>query len=634
MELHQTLHLPKLLSDGCVLQRSTPVRIWGWSRPQQDVTVAIQKYTQSVKADEQGKWQVTIDALEAGGPFPFVITSEDGSRIEQHCYVGDVFLCSGQSNMELPMSWVAPEYPGEFAKEADLLLRQYKVVPEYNFARPQQDHSEASWQACDSKGLPDFSAVAYFFGRSLREHLHIPIGLLNVSLGGSPLESWMDESSLGDFPTVLNTLNDYLGEGVAEKKNKDSVALIEQWHENLYAKEKEATQLQWHDITLPTMFNKTPLRDFRGEIELRKTVFLPQSVEGEEASLHLGTMVDSDITRINNMVVGSRTNQYELRDYTVPSGVLRSGANEITIRLTIERGNARVTPGKAITLICGDSIFDVSGRWEYAVVSEAQENCPWEEFVQWKPTGLYNAMLAPCFPYAVKAVLWYQGESNTGTFAPLYSEMFNNMMALWREKFKQPELPFLIVQLPNFSIDGVEDGGWPVVREQQWVVAESDRHTATVVTIDSGAWNDLHPTNKKPIGERLYLAALGLVYGEIKAYVQPKLSTVDIQPNQVNLYFEDVDTAEKTGVPGSSTTRKPSNLRTLDGNQPGEFAVMWVDGSVEYLPVTVAGNRVTVDINWRMPDQLRYAWSNNPQTGLLCNDSGVLVAPFTLNCKE
>ena len=231
---------------------------------------------------------------------------------------------------------------------------------------------------------------------------------------------------------------------------------------------KNIDRATWHAcIRLPGWYKDRGLAGFRGEITMRKTVFLPSSDAGKPALLRLGTMNDADHTWVNGVLVGGRSNVYEPRDYPVAAGVLRAGANEIRMRLVVERPGGRVTPGKRMTLTIGDDIFDLSGIWQYAVTAEADRDCPFEDFVRWKPTGLYNAMLAPCFPYAVRAVLWYQGESNTGDRAMRYGDELKAMIQLWRVKWHQPDMPFLIVQLPKFDIDAIEDGGWPLIREQE-----------------------------------------------------------------------------------------------------------------------------------------------------------------------
>ncbi|WP_238567067.1 sialate O-acetylesterase [Bifidobacterium reuteri] len=575
--------------------------------------------------------------------------------MDREVYVGEVYLCAGQSNMELPMAWVKPEYPSEFEREPDTLLRQYKVVPQYDFEGPRHDHEQAGWSVCDEQGVSGFSAIGYFFGRMLREHLGVPVGLLNVSLGGSPIESWMSAESLQDFPEILQKLQPYAGKGVAEERSRKSIAARDHWYQQLgydqaphtgswlplgqwdwrHDKSVDADPklLQWCPMSLPNFFSDQGLSGFRGELELRKTVYLPASAAGRPALLQLGTMSDAEHTWLNGQLLGGRTNQYEPRDYDIPAGVLREGRNELLIRLVCEHTAGRVTPGKSMTLTVGDDVRDLGGVWQYAVRHQADQDCPWEDFARWKPVGLYNAMLAPCMLYRVRAVLWYQGESNTGGFAPLYQDMLADLIDSWRNGWNQKRLPFLIVQLPNFAIDCIgEDGGWPVVREAQWKVARMVPDAATVVTLDAGDWNDLHPAHKKTIAERLFQAARQLVYGESLPVRQPQLTEAKVSDGSVVLAFGDYPIASNKGDAAAGSV--PSRISTIDGHEPGEFAFVWSDGGTVSANASIEGSHITLPMPNRTPDELRYAWRNNPDDGLLCNEYGVLVAPFRLRLHD
>lgn len=645
------LRLPKLLNDGCVIQASMPITIWGWAEPHADVSVNMQNRAAVTSAGDDGSWSVSLDSLEPGGPYTMCVESSDGSHITREVYAGEVYLCSGQSNMELPMAWVRPEYASEFSRPADPLLRQYKVIPEYDFAGPHADHTDAHWTVCDAQGTAEFSQIGYFFGRMMREHLGVPVGLINVSLGGSPIESWMDEPSLRRFPDMLDILRQYAGEGVAAKRSADSIAARDDWYRALgydaapatgsylplgqwpwrHDRESSSADLQWHGITLPNWFADQGLTGFRGELELRKTIYLPAHMEGRPAFLRLGTMADAEHTWLNGHLLGGRTNQYEPRDYEIPAGVLHGGANELRLRLVCEHDTGRVTPGKAMTLSVGDELVDVSGVWRYAIITAAQEDCPWEDFVRWKPTALYNTMLAPCFPYRVRAALWYQGESNTGDSAPEYRDLLESMIGLWRQRWHQDRLPFLIVQLPNFAIDAVEDGGWPAVREAQWQAAQTIADTATVVAIDAGDGNDLHPGHKKTIADRLFRAARQLVYDESCDYRQPCLAQARVEDHAVELTFEDRTAVSAAGSSRAQST--PSALVTLDGKAPREFAFAWNDGGCVPALAIIDGNHVIVPMPARTPDELRYSWRNNPDDGLLCNAQGTPVAPLRVSLR-
>ncbi|QOL34636.1 sialate O-acetylesterase [Bifidobacterium lemurum] len=619
------LVLAKLFGDGCVLQSDMPVTIWGWGVPGSEVVVEVQHRRSSALVDATGAWQVVVEPLMAGGPFELSASDGEGGSLRRTCYVGEVFLCGGQSNMELPMSWVSREYPEEFSKPDDPLLRQYKVSPRYDFQGPVVDHEEGSWSGVDADHLGGFSAVAYFFGRALRRHLGVPVGLMNVSLGGSPIESWMDRETLSSFPSALEVLNPYLGDGVAEAKSASSLARIRRWHDALELRAKPEDELSWHDIELPNAFDCVGLSDWNGVLELRKTIHLRRDQAGMPAMLRLGTMADADETWMNGRRLGGHDNRYELRDYRIDENVLREGTNEIRVRLTCEHGSGRVTPGKRLELRVDGECVDLSGAWRYAVATQADTECPYEDFVRWKPTGLYNAMLSVCTRYALRAVLWYQGESNTGDGASEYRRMLTAMIGLWRRRWNQDRLPFLIVQLPNIDIDCVEDGGWPVVREAQWQVSCDVDDVATVVALDVGERNDLHPVRKRPIGEQLCDAALQLVYGEDVGCSQPCLTDVCVEGDDVVLSFANRHISQKKA---GGASFGPITLSTVDGRSPGEFSFHWDDGLDVPTEARIDGCHIRLRRPNRRPDEIRYAWRNNPERGLLCNERGSLLTPL------
>lgn len=619
------LALAKLFGDGCVLQSDMPLTIWGWGVPGSEVVVELQRRRSTTRVDETGSWQAIVEPLASGGPFELSVSDSAGNSLRRTCYVGEVFLCGGQSNMELPMSWVRQEYPEEFSRLEDPLLRQYKVTPHYDFQGPVTDHEEGSWSGSDPDHLGGFSAVGYFFGRELRRRLNVPIGLMNVSLGGSPIESWMDRDTLSSFPSAVEALNPYLGEGVAEAKSACSIARIKQWHRELALRAQSEDELSWNNIELPNNFDCVGLTHWSGIIELRKTIYLRRDQAGLPAMLRLGTMVDADETWLNGHHLGGRDNRYDLRDYRIGENVLREGANEIRIRLTCEHGFGRVTPDKRLELRVGGECVDLSGAWRYAVVAQADEECPYEDFVRWKPIGLYNAMLSVCTRYALRAVLWYQGESNTGDGAAEYRRMLTAMIGLWRRRWNQERLPFLIVQLPNIDIDCVEDGGWPVVREAQWQVSCDVDDVATVVTLDAGEHNDLHPVRKRPVGERLCDAAMQLVYERDSDCPQPCLTGVRMEGDDVVLSFanQHISRMKADGALLDSIT-----LSTIDGESPGEFSFHWADGLDVPVEARIDGCHIRLRRPDRRPDEIRYAWRNNPERGLLCNEKGSLLTPL------
>ena len=618
MTVENTWSLNPLFGEGCVLQSGMPANVWGVGEPDRRIEVRVHGTAATATVGDDGAWRVQLGPLEPGGPYRLEVRV-DGGVIAHDVYAGEVFVCAGQSNMEYQMEFLRWRYPSEYAREPDPLLRHCKVPVRFDFHGPRRDFDEpVRWVGAAPDTLDEFTGVGYFFGRMVRAWLGVPVGLLNITLGGSPIESWMDEETLAAWPKALADLEPYRDDEVARTRSEESIAAMNRWYEDLRIRETESGRedLGHGTLELPAFLKDADprLNGFRGVIHLRRTVTLSAYAAGHAAALHLGAMVDSDETSVNGVKVGQSEHQYLSRDYMVPEGVLKAGRNEIDVRLVVEHGTGRVTPGKHMHLDMGDDSYDLDGTWTYAIGARVDTDCPGEDFVRWKPLGLYNGMTATCAGYAARAALWYQGESNTGDVADDYGRMLAAMIGCWRRAWGQERLPFLIVQLPVFSIDGVEDGGWPLVRKHQWEASGLIEDVAAVVTLDAGNWNDLHPWNKSVVADRLFAAAQRLVYGKDDAPRSPESIDVRLADGRLTITFDD-----GTGDCG---------LDTLDGADPGEFELVWEDGSRQAVPASIDGNTVVIAVPWRRPTAVRYAWRNAPNRGLLCGSNGLPVPPF------
>lgn len=624
-----TLALNPLFGDGCVLQSGMPVRIWGTGRPGTPVEASVQGHRAETVVGDDGGWAVTLDPLDAGGPYRLQVAVAGDTQVEHDVYVGEVFVCAGQSNMEYQMEFLHWRYPSEFTREPDPLLRHCKVPVRFDFHAPRRDFDEpVRWVSAAPDTLDEFTGIGYFFGRMVREWLGVPVGLLNITLGGSPIESWMDEETLAAWPQVLADLEPYRDDEEARCRSESSIAARNRWQEDLRIRDAVPvpadaaadvpSDARRGMLKLPAFlaYADPCLDGFRGVIHLHRTVVLPTYAAGRPGTAHLGAMVDSDVAYVNGVEVGQSEHQYYSRDYAVPAGVLRTGPNDIDIRLVCERGAGRITPGKHMHLDIGDDSFDLDGVWEYTVGAATAADCPTEDSLQWKPLGLYNGMTATCAGYASRAVLWYQGESNTGDVADDYGRMLDAMIGCWRRAWGQERLPFLIVQLPGFSIDGVEDGGWALVRHHERLAEREIPDVATAVAIDAGDWNDLHPWNKRLVAERLFFAAQRLVWGIADAPRSPEPTQARLSDGVLTIGFDD-----GTGH---------CALVTRDGSDPGEFELVWEDGSKHTVSGKVHGDAVTINVPWRRPTSVRYAWRNAPDKGLLYGVNGMPVPPFAI----
>lgn len=685
------LILASIFDDGCVLQQGSQTSIWGMSAPGALLNAQIQGKQANGTADAQGSWRLHLPMLQPGGPYTLSITVSAHDRegnvvsgsIDRHVWVGEVFLCAGQSNMELPMSWIRNDNLDCFDRPADPGLRQFKVDPHYDLQQPHANFPSGTtrWTGASPQTLGDFSALAYFFGQRLREQLGVPIGLLNVSLGGSPIASWLDLPSIRKFPSVLHELDGYLLPGEAQKKSEDSLEAIAKWYADLAKRKEEQQDVKPRRIvTMPDFLQNVGLSDFIGEVELTKhfTLTATQSRQVNEAAhtgkaargalLRLGTMADRDQTWINGTFLGGHDNQYEVRDYEIPEGVLHVGENEICIHLVAEQGMGRLTPQKQLCLRLPSSTLNLDGEWSLKVLVTMDRRCPVEDFVRWLPIGLYNRMIAPIVGFAVRAVLWYQGESDTGPRADLYANLLRSLIHLWRQKWGR-QLPFYIVQLPAFSIDmHGEDGGWPLVRQAEWDIAKGEPDVTTVVTLPDGEWNDLHPSGKEAIANRLALTVENSLYRtspvRAKAADVRRLSAQDIPSdtgddmtsgNKV-AYQPVVDPvhcrmrsdslilsfANHVFSSGHRRVDSPVRLTIANGTEDGgtEFMLWWHNGGQTPVYAKISGNTVRLPLRTgRLPDEVRYAWRNAPRHNLLAektsnNNQDVLVPPFRLRLAD
>jgi sialate O-acetylesterase len=537
--------------------------------------------------------------------------------------------------MELSMGWLHRRYASEFGRAPDPYLRQYKIDECHSFEKTLDDHVSACWSGCSSQTLNDFSALGYFLGRQLRRRLNVPVGLINVAVDGSTIEGWMDASTLATFPGILSQLDGYATDAAARQRSQESLEAIARWYGRLDWEATDRSVLSgvagpvpWKALEIPCRLEEAAeeLVEFNGLVYLRRTVEVSSLQAFLPAILDLGTLVDADTVYVNGHRVGHSDYQYERREYPVPEGVLHAGANEILISLVCERGGGRVTAGKRHELIMGKESIDLDGEWEYCVASRLTCPCPAEDFIRWKPTVLYKGMLAACQTMTVRAAVWYQGESNAG-HPDDYEALLTALIGQWRAQWHQNNLPFYIVQLPNFSIDLVEDGGWSTIREAQRHVANTLPQVETIVSLDAGEWNDLHPENKEIIAVRTASAMLAQLYGygswNPAKFVHAALPIPSVSLTNGDAGVRHIELTFDDGKGGDT------ELTTLDGCPTREFSIAWSDGCSLPVPARIEGNKVIIDLpDGRPPHYVRYAWRNAPSRGLLCSKDGLPVSPF------
>jgi sialate O-acetylesterase len=622
------VRLPQLVSDGMVLQRDAKVNIWGWAAPGEQVNVRFHGKKYTVKTPADGKWTLVLSAMKAGGPYTMDISASN-KIVLKDILIGDVWFCAGQSNMVTPMERVKEKYPDEVANANYPQIRNFFVPTVSDVTRVHEDLPPGKWMAANPENILKFGAVSYFFAKDIHTKYHVPIGIINSSVGGTPIQAWTSEAGLKNMPEydvriqqlkdtafVNNLVRETARQNAAsnERFKSDDQGLKgpKTWYDPTY----EAKD--WHPFWLPGYWADQGVRGLNGVVWFRKEIDLPETVAGKPGKLMMGRMVDADETYVNGKLVGNVTYMYPPRRYELPAGLLHPGKNTIVIRLTNTAGKGGFVPGKAYDLLAGGQQIDLRGDWQYKV---GQVFKPLEKPVsgssfsaQNEPTSLYNAMVAPVISYGIKGILWYQGESNMDK-SRVYGQLLQALIADWRSKWRQPDVPFIFAQLPNFmDVQYLpSESQWAELREGQ-LKTLAVPNTGMAVAIDAGEWNDIHPLNKKSVGERLARAAEKLAYGNNKIVASgPLFQSAKVDGNKITVTF-------------SSTGN--GLVATGDGELK-HFAVAGADKKFSWATATIQGNQVVV-YSKEVPKPLyvRYAWADNPEFANLYNKEGLPASPF------
>jgi sialate O-acetylesterase len=618
------VRLPKLISDGMVLQRNSNARLWGWAAPGRRVFLSFVGSDYETVADSSGSWDVVLPKLKAGGPYTLTLIAGDTVKVKD-ILIGDVWVCSGQSNMELPMRRVSPIYESEIAHSTNENIRYFNVPQKYDFNRAHADFESGVWWTTNPQTVLNYSAVAYFFAAQLYEKYHIPIGLINASLGGSPAEAWMSVGALKAFPKYYEEAQRFKDSALIRQIEESDRKRIRAWYDLLRQKDlgyknpkktwldPDFNDSRWATMKLPGSWAQTKLGPVNGVVWFRKEVRIPKSMLGKKGKLILGRIVDADSVFINGIFVGTTSYQYPPRRYDIPPDVLKPGENLIVVRVISNKGKGGFVPDKPYELRVGNEKIDLKGNWKYRL-GAAMSPLADQTFIRWKPLGLYNAMIAPLLNDRIEGVIWYQGESNAER--PLeYRELFPALIRDWRNDWHQGDFPFLFVQLPNFmeAKKQPSESNWALLREAQ-LKTLSLPNTAMAVTIDIGEWNDIHPLDKKDVGKRLALAAEKVAYGDGHVvYSGPLYQSMKIEGKKILLTFSDVG----------------GGLMAKGGGQLKCFAIagadrrfVWADAKIEGDKVVVWSDRIS------KPVAVRYAWADNPEGANLYNMEGLPASPF------
>jgi sialate O-acetylesterase len=618
------VRLPRLVSDGMILQRDFPVRIWGWASSGEHVTVHFRGESWAATANQRGEWEVRLSNLKPGGPDSMRIDGSNSITIKDVA-VGDVWVCSGQSNMQLALGWLGAVYQKQIDSSENPFIRQFLVPAGFNVSSCETDLKSGNWQKANPTNVRSFTAVGYFFAKALYEHYKVPIGLINASVGGSSTEAWISEESIRNFPKYHEDAQRFMVPGTLERITKADDERAIAW--NRLVRETDAgykdaahiwsdpavSTAGWETLYVPGYWPETNVGQVHGVFWFRREFTVPASMVNKGAMLKLGRIVDADSVFINGKFVGSTGFQYAPRFYRVPEGVLKDGENCIVVRVVNFARHGGFVPGKPYEISANGQTVSLEGEWKYRLGAAAETLE--DRLYSFKiPTGHFNGMIAPLTPYAIKGVLWYQGESNTSR-AYEHFDLFKTLIRDWRMHWGEGDFPFVYAQLPNFVEVNIETTpyDWALLRESQ-LKALAIPATGMAVSIDIGEWNDIHPVNKSDLGSRLALAARKVAYGEAHTVSSgPLYASMKIKGSSITLAFTSVGTG----------------LVAKGGGPLKCFEICGVDGiyvpaeaRIEHGVVVVSASAV------KKPVAARYAWSNNPEDANLYNKEGLPASPF------
>jgi len=617
------VRLPKLISDGMILQRDAKIKIWGWASPNESISITFVNKKHQINANEKGEWELQLSNLKAGGPHKMNIQASNTIEIS-NVLIGDVWLCSGQSNMQLTVSQVGELYKDEIANSENKFIRTFLVPREVDFNNIRTDLSGGFWMEANPKNVGLFSATAYFFALEIQSKLKIPIGLVNASLGSTYAECWMSEEALKPFPERYKEIQqaknpEYL-KGIENKEReqeKNWDALLQKSDEGIAIKKNwmsNATKTNdWVEAKVPGYWNTNSLVKIHGAVWYKKEIEISKSIVLQESVLELGNIMGIDSTYVNGKFIGSGTGGNIARKYKIPANTWTDGTNTLTVRVINKRGNGGFTPGSNYTVISKNEKIDISGIWKSKLGAKLDQ-LPELINIKLIPTGLYNAMIEPIKNYKYKGAIWYQGESNTRR-PKEYSEILPALINNWRTLFNNKTIPFLYVQLPNYMVtqDLPSESNWALLRESQ-LKTLSVPFTGMATTIDVGQSNDIHPHKKKEVGTRLALVAQNLVYGDAKVICYgPKYESMQIDNNKITLSFSTF---------GSAMQFKGEGTHTNFAIAGEDKKFVWAEAKIENGKITVWSAAVP------NPVAIRYAWADNPEGEKLYNSEGLPASPF------
>jgi sialate O-acetylesterase len=611
------VRMPLIFSDGMVLQRDKQIPIWGFADPNESVEIHFNKQIKKTQADKNGKWTVNLNAEKAGGPFELIIIGKNKITIK-NVLVGEVWICSGQSNMEFQV-YKTINAEKEIADSNYPMIRHFGVAQDLS-GTPKEDLKQGKWEAANKETVGNFTAVGYYFARKLYAELKIPIGIINTSWGGTNVETWTSREAfqnspefkamIADVPVVdIDSVFEIYKKSVLDNLKKVQGFDVSMENENQF-KELNFQDKNWPEIKVPSLWENQQIGNIDGIVWMRKTIVLTAEQAKKEAVLHLAKVDDEDKTYVNGVEVGTNNLWDKLRVYKIPANVLKEGSNVIAVRITDYSGGGGIYGDPAdLKIDFKDTNLPLDGLWKFNVVQVKIAISP-----NSYPSLLYNAMVNPLVPYAVQGVLWYQGEANVWRAAE-YKKSFPLMIKDWRTKFKQGDFPFYFVQLSTFDEFGgnsQKGSRWAELREAQSETLKL-KNTGMVVTTDIGNAKDIHPTNKQDIGLRLAAVAMNNIYGKKQVHSGPSYKSQEIKGNQIILTFDNIG----------------SGLSTPNNDELKGFEIAGSDKVFHSAKAIIKDNKIIVSSDKvQNPVAVHYGWADDDTAINLFNKEKFPASPF------
>jgi len=609
----------RIFSSNMVLQKGIENAIWGWADKNESVTISLNGKTVKTKAAKDGKWLAKLPKMEYGGPYALIIRGKNNIEIT-NVMIGEVWVCSGQSNMEFQVR--QGKNPVEEINNATYPNIRLFTVQKKVAKSPLTDLEKGEWNICSPENIGNFSAVGYFFGRKIHQELNVAIGLINASWGGTVAETWTssetiktdpdfksrwDELQKFDFEKHEATVKDQVTKLLEEFPKKDN-GLSLNYHK------AEFNDSDWKKIQSPGYWETQGYLGLDGIAWYRKSFILTREQAAKEALLSLAKIDDMDVCWVNGTEVGRSASVTDGRKYKIPTGLLKEGINVIALKITDTGGNGGIF-GNAddLCIRIGDSKTTLAGEWKikFTEITAFNPTIGPNDY----PTLLFNGMIHPLLPYGIRGAIWYQGEANVPR-ARQYQRVFPNMITDWRTHWKLGNFPFYWVQLANYMnpVDQPAESSWAELREAQTMTLKLP-NTGMATIIDIGEGNNIHPKNKQDVGKRLALNALRLTYAKDLVYTGPTYQKMKVTGKEVVITFSNTGSGLKTN----------NQYGYING-----FAVAAADKKFHWAKANLLNNNSVVIYSDEVqsPEAVRYGWADNPDDLNLSNSEELPAIPF------